>query len=592
MWHNWQSQARCMRRSSFSLHWPFMHFPFRLRSAQRLSMLAFSMSVIGACSMLPLMVERDATAPILDGFGASTLVPSQGNEASRRLFAQGIAQAYAFNEDEAVRMFKAALAQDPNCGMCAWGVALQMGPNINWMGPDDRSEASKYVGYALRHSEGASARDVALMKSLALRYGHSAARAFAPPPGAVCRTGGSEEPANPLDIAYADHLQELAKRFPDDPDVLTLYAEAEMIVTKGKWWDRVTGKPAGRIGELASMLEAALKRHPEHVGLNHYMIHAVDAAPVAKRAERSADLLGKLAPKSPHLLHMPSHTYASLGRYADATRVNQQAIAADESMMVELKKQGFKDTKDWRRHNAEFQVYASLMEGRGDLAVETARGLAGRAKGDHEYGEFMRSLPMVTLLNLQRWDALLAEPLPTGDKGMATVMGEMARGIALARTGELGKARTSLEALTPKAVALLEKHKGDGDGGKIMRSLVNSAKAQLEAEIALADKRIDDAIKLQAEAVQAADHIEKMEPPVLANGPRQRLGWMQLRAKRFAAAEQSFRDELAIHPRNGWAYNGLQVALTQQGKKTEALAVQRDVASNWAMADKALRNAL
>lgn len=77
---------------------------------------------------------------------------------------------------------------------------------------------------------------------------------------------------------------------------------------------------------------------------------------------------------------------------------------------------------------------------------------------------------------------------------------------------------------------------------------------------------------------------------MLANGPRQRLGWMQLRAKRYAAAEQSFREELTIHPRNGWAHHGLAVALDEQGKKAEAQTVGRALASSWPLADKALRS--
>ena len=131
------------------------------------------------------------------------------------------------------------------------------------------------------------------------------------------------------------------------------------------------------------MLEAGLVLHPEHVGLNHYMIHTVDAVPVARRAEAAADRLGALAPKSPHLLHMPSHTYAHLGRYADATRVNQAAVAADEAMDAEMKRQKFSVSKDWRGHNLHFQWYGALMEGRGDLALSTARTAAGRAKGDN-----------------------------------------------------------------------------------------------------------------------------------------------------------------------------------------------------------------
>ena len=112
---------------------------------QRLGVLALSVSVIGACSILPLSVDTSATAPVLDGFGETTLVPSQGNEAARRLFAQGVAQAYAFNRQEAVRAFKAALAQDPGCGICAGGVATQLGPNINNPARGDLAEAARYA---------------------------------------------------------------------------------------------------------------------------------------------------------------------------------------------------------------------------------------------------------------------------------------------------------------------------------------------------------------------------------------------------------------------------------------------------------------
>ncbi len=89
--------------------------------ARRLSPLV--LVLIGACSMAPLQVDTAAKAPVIDGFGASTLTPSQGNAAARALFAQGMAQVYAFNGAEAQRVFKAALAQDPDCAMCAWGVA-------------------------------------------------------------------------------------------------------------------------------------------------------------------------------------------------------------------------------------------------------------------------------------------------------------------------------------------------------------------------------------------------------------------------------------------------------------------------------------
>jgi tetratricopeptide (TPR) repeat protein len=555
--------------------------------ARKLISLMLSMGAIGACSVLPLTVDHKATAPVLDGFGGTMMEPGAANEPARRLFAQGMAQAYAFNEHEAIRSFKAALAKDPTCAMCAWGVAWQMGPNINNHAGGDSKQIMRYVDHAVRHSKESSPRDQALIQSLALRYGHQSARAIAPPPGEVCTTGADQlEPVNPRDSAYADYLRELLARTPSDPDLVTLYAEAEMIITRGDWWDAATGKPSGRIGELARQIEEALARHPDHVGLNHYMIHAADATIVASRAEAAADRLATLAPKSPHLLHMPSHTYAHLGRYADATRVNQLAVAADVSMTAELKRQGFSDTKDWRGHNLHFQWYAALMEGRGELALETARAHAARSQGDNSFHEYLRSLPILTLLHLQRWDDVLAEAPPKSSKGIEQAIGEMARGIALARQGKLAEAQTALNRLKPIASKLMPDGQATGFVAKITRSLALSTEQQLAAEIAFQEGRIDTALDLQEQAVKAAVFAEGREPPTLASGPRLRLGDMQLRAKRAAEAEKTFRADLAERPKNGWALKGLRQALAMQGKLAEARSTERALEISWAAADR------
>jgi hypothetical protein len=105
------------------------------------------------------------------------------------------------------------------------------------------------------------------------------------------------------------------------------------------------------------------------------------------------------------------------------------------------------------------------------------------------------------------------------------------------------------------------------------------------AELAFAEQRTDEALVLQTQAVAAAADADGSEPPMLASGPRQRLGGMQLRAKRFAAAEQRFRAVLASHPRSGWALHGLEKALSAQGKQAEAQSAQRELAISWALAD-------
>jgi hypothetical protein len=260
-------------------------------------------------------------------------------------------------------------------------------------------------------------------------------------------------------------------------------------------------------------------------------------------------------------------------------------------MALELKRQNFSVSKDWRGHNLHFQWYAALMEGRGDLALSTARTLALRGKGDNTYHEYLRSLPMLTLLRLQRWDALRQEPLPSGDKGVATVMGQMASGIALAHAGQRSGAQAAQARLDPAADKLVKEHPGEGNVDKLMRSLARTAQAQLRAEIAWSGQHADEALAQQQSAVTASSDADATEPPTLASGPRLRLGDMQLQARRYAAAEQSFRAHLAEHPGNGWALQGLRQALAAQGKQADAQATARELERAWEQADSGLRAA-
>ncbi len=559
----------------------------------RVSLLAFGL--LASCAWLPMTVDRSARAPLLDGYGESTLAITSASESARRLFAQGMAQAYAFNEAEAVRSFKAALAADPDCALCAWGVAYQMGPTINEPDRGDLREAVRYVDLALARSKSASPRDRALIEALALRYGHaSLAKEVAVVSAPVCGQGGTER-AHPLDIAYAERLRGLVERFPADPDVLSMYAEAEMVATRGDWWDPDSGKAQGRIGELATLLEVAAQRFSQHTGINHYLIHAVDAPGVAERALPAAERLGALAPKSPHLVHMPSHIFGLTGRYAQASAVNQQALALDDALKANLAEQGFAVSKDWRGHNGSYLWFAALMEGRGEVALTTARAAAERAaQADHEFGEYRRSLPILTLLRLGRWEALLAEPLPTGvkdaGKGMATVLGQQARGVALARLGRVAEASQALALLSPAADKLIAAHPGASYADKTLRGLAGTAQSRLRAEIAQAEGHVEAALKFQAEAIRAGQFIDRAEPPMLAAGSTLVLGEMKLQAKRWAEAEQSFRADLAAHPNSGWALRGLVLSLQGRGQGgAELTALKAALASNFAAADPEIK---
>jgi tetratricopeptide (TPR) repeat protein len=568
---------------------PFAVSPWR-RTAGAALLLA-----VAACAT-PLQVDRSARAPDLPGFGSLAWPAATSNPTSRKLFEQGVLQAHAFNEAEAIRLFKAALAQDPACALCAWGVAWKLGPNINDTGREQVGEARRWISLALQMADGLPARERALIDALALRYGHDsqakAARDMAPLLADRCGGKLSEgsEPADPLDLAYAERLRTLVQASPTDPELLSLWAEAEMVATRSDWWDDDTGKPGGRIGDVTSALEAGLKVHPQHTGLNHYLIHAADSRTAVARGLAAADRMGSLAPASPHLVHMPSHLYARVGRYADATRVNEEAVAAELTLFAAQKSQGFTVSKDWRNHNQQFLLFGALMEGRGDAALKTARDVALRAeKPTHEFAEYRRSLPIMSLLRLERWQAVLAEPLPRGDKGMAVSLGESAKATAHARLGQLNEARAALARAEAGRSKVATAHAGVQYDAKMLRGLTESVTERARAELASAEGRHDDALKAQAQALKAARVPDLEEPPLLAASARATLGDLQLRAGRAAEAEKTFREDLALQPGNGWALRGLAQALDAQGRSADALTQQAALQTAWAQADATVK---
>jgi hypothetical protein len=549
---------------------------------------------LAACAIAPLQPDLTAKAPQLDGFGRSTWPVTTRSDEVRRRFNDGVLQAYAFNEHEAVRQFKAALALDPACAICAWGVAWQLGPNINAPQRGDLTEARQYVVHAQRHAAGASARERALIDAMAVRYGErpsSELRRDGPGAGDVCRSGsGSDAKVNPQDRAYADRLHALVVSFPDDPDLLSLWSEAAMIATADDWWNADSGKPLAVIAEMVDRLERALALAPQHTGLNHYLIHAADAGPAARRAEGAADRLGALAPKSPHLVHMPAHIYARVGRYADAQRVNAQALAAEDALDAQQKDQGFAPSKDWRGHNTHFLWYAALAQGRGEDALTAARQLAARsAKRDSPFGEFFRSVPLVTLVRLERWDAVLAEPIASGARGIAAAYGQQAHGTAFARLGRVADARAALVQAEAAVAGVRAAYPSDSEEHQDVRRLADNALARLRAEIALAERRADEALAQQALAVSGTKGDDAMEPPLSGAGALLALADMQLAAGRAADAEASYRADLQARPENGWALRGLDKALRAQAKDGEAAQVRERLARVWAGADAALK---
>ena len=236
------------------------------------------------------------------------------NPDAQRFFDQGLTLVYAFNHDEAERSFRHAAELDPKAAMPWWGVALALGPNYNDPGyPENEKAAFDAIQKAKSLAASGPENERAYIDVLALRYSGD--------PNADLKKQAHD---------YSRGMGELAKTYPDDPDAATIYAESMMDLRPWGLW-KLDGTPSEGTLEIIAVLQSVLARDPNHVGANHYYIHAVEASPHAEWAIPSADRLNTLVPNAGHLVHMPSHIYERVGDEPAAIKSNAAAAEADRN---------------------------------------------------------------------------------------------------------------------------------------------------------------------------------------------------------------------------------------------------------------------
>jgi len=299
-------------------------------------------------------------APVLfDNLGDYHRTITTTSRQAQAYFDQGLRLLYGFNHHEAQAAFREAARLDPACAMCVWGSALTYGSNYN--SPTDAERERGAWAAVSRARTLAATRGTeperALIAALAAR--HSAAPT-------------ADRAA--LDRAYADAMRDVTRRFPADLDAATLFADALMNLRPWSLWTP-EGTPQPGTEEIVATLERVLADDPRHPGANHLYIHAVEASPDPRRAEAAADRLLALMPGAGHMVHMPSHIYYRIGRYADAGSVNVAAVAADRAYFAKSQPSPIYRGM-YYPHNLDFVWHAASMEGRGAECVRAAREFA------------------------------------------------------------------------------------------------------------------------------------------------------------------------------------------------------------------------
>lgn len=516
-------------------------------------------------NQLPTPATRGAQVPLWPSLTGHRFAGSTASREAQAYIDQAMMLTFGFNHAEAARSFKQAQTLDPSCAICFWGEALVLGPNINApMDPDRNAAAMAAMAKASALAPSASPREQALIAALAHRYAPDADRPV-------------------LDQAYAHAMAEVTRKFPDDDDIAVLYAEALMDLSPWDYWTDGGEKPKGQTVEIISTLERVLARNADHVGAIHLYIHAVEASTTPERAERHADRLAKMDIGAGHLVHMPSHIYYRIGRYADSLAVNRRAVAADESFFQAVAPEGLY-AGGYYPHNIHFLLVSAQMAGDGPTAIEAAQKLSGvisdeLARAAPAFVQPIKAAPLFAHAQFSDPDTILAVARPTDDFPFVDAAWHYMRGVAQAGRGDLDAARSETAAIA--AIARSADLNALEDGGMPAADVLAIAGHVLTARIAQAREDWPAAARAFADAKKVEDRLSYMEPRHWYYPIGQSLGAALLRVGDVDGAEKAFLESLDLAPNNGWALFGLSEVYRARGDELLAEKTTRRWRDAW-----------
>lgn len=480
------------------------------------------------------------------------------NPDAQKFFDQGLALVYAFNFGEAIHSFQHAADLDPNSAMPYWGMALANGPNYNaWIVSRDHESAGfDAIQTAVGLAPNAPEQERAYIDALAR-----------------CFTDESAPDQPKLARDYSNAMREVYRRYPDDPDAAALFAASLMNLNPWHLW-KIDGVPGPDTPEIVAVLEDALRRWPEHTGVNHFYVHTMEGSPYPDRALPSARRLETLAPAAGHLVHMSSHIYLRTGDYGAAVRSNQQAIAADRNYQRE-QPVAPPGAMGYSNHNQLFLAVAASMDGEFETALNAAKAIES-----HTHNEAMAVMSTLVLMRFARWDEVLRSPAPDSQLTAVNFFWHLARGCAFAGKRRLKEAADE-QAAMEDAFSHLPEGRAFGTFFNDWSTLHTLAVDTLSARIAEARGDMDVAIGHWHHAVDTEDTLNFDDVPDWYYPIRESLGAALLKNKQAPEAEQVFREDLKRNPRNPRSLFGLSKALEARQNSYAANLVRQSFEAAW-----------
>jgi tetratricopeptide (TPR) repeat protein len=497
--------------------------------------------VAGACLALaaPAIAQHEHAAGNLEKLGKVDFRISCDASVQPQ-FNRAVAILHSFGYRKAREAFVGVAEKDPACGMAYWGIAMtHYHPLWEAPGPADLKQ-----GWA------------AIEKAPAAGAKTPRERDY------IAAIESFYKDSDKLDhrtraLAYEKAMERLSARYPDDTEATIFYALALRGNAPPSDKTYANQKKAGAI------LEKIFAEQPDHPGLAHYIIHSYDYPPLAPRALDAARRYAKIAPDSPHALHMPSHIFTRLGLW-------QESISSNLGSAAAARKQGA--TGD-ELHAMDYLVYAYLQGGQVREAKKVFDTLPPVRQDDPAYfaGLYaIAAMPARYAVERHRWAeaALLTVPpnaFPGGRYAWTEANIHFARALGAAHSGDAGAARSEWQQLGSLRDTLIQvNEKYWADQVEIQQEIV-------AAWLALAEGKNDEALRATRSAADHEDATDKhpVTPGVILPA-RELLGEMLLALKQPAEALPEFEAELRAAPNRFNALYGAAKAAELSGDREKA----------------------
>jgi tetratricopeptide (TPR) repeat protein len=455
-------------------------------------------------------------------------------------FTSAVAMLHSFWYEKASGAFAAVAEKDPTCGMANWGIAMAYYHQI-WQAPgpaDLKAGAASVEKAKLAGAKTQRERDY--IAAIETFY----------------------KDADTLDhrtraLAYEKAMDQLQARYPDDHEAAIFHALALLGTAPPTDKTYVNQRKAGAI------LEPLFVEQPEHPGIAHYIIHAYDYPPLAPRALDAARRYAKIAPDSPHALHMPSHIFTRLGLWQESIESNLVSAAAAQK----------NDAPGNELHAKDYLIYAYLQGGQDREAKKALEAPPPGRPDDPQYMNWLYARgtsPARYAVERHQWTeaaALTVPPntFPGGRWAWTEANLHFARALGQSHTGKIEAARKDVDQLASIRDALTQ------NGDKYWADQVDIQRESATAWILLAEGKNEDALQRMRSAADHEDNTDKhnVTPGVILPA-RELLGEMLLELKQPAQAMVEFEATLGTAPNRFNALSGAARAAKLSGDNEKA----------------------